>query len=53
MLFNIIEKRKDSKNIIFLGREALIFGGGTSGKFWENGQKQGNLLLYELGSGQF
>ena len=29
------------------------FGGGTAGKFRENGRKQGNLLLCKLGNGQF
>ena len=43
---------EDSKNIIFLAREALIFGG-IARKFRENGQKQGNLLFCKLGSGQF
>ena len=40
---------EDSKNIIFLAREALISGEGRSGKFRENGKKQGNLLLCILG----
>ena len=33
---------KDSKNTFLPGRP--YFGGGTAGKFRENGQKQGNLL---------
>ena len=41
---------KDSKNIIILARQALISG---ERKFRDNGQKQGNLLLCKLGSGQF
>ena len=43
---------EDFKNIIFLAREALFSGGRTAGKFRKNGQKQGNLLLCKLGSGQ-
>ena len=42
----------NSKNIIFLAREALIFGEGRSenlGKW----PKPGNLLLCKLGSGLF
>ena len=35
---------KDPKNIIFLQR-GPYFGGGSVGKFWENGQQQGHLLL--------
>ena len=37
---------KDSKNII-------LCQGGAGRKFRENGQKQGNLLLCKLRSGQF
>ena len=44
---------EDSKNIILFGQGGPNFGGGTTGKFWENGQRQGNLLLCKLGSGQF
>ena len=44
---------EDSKNINFFGQGNPSFGGGTDGKFRENGQKQGNLLLCKLGSGQF
>ena len=47
---------EDSKNIIFIAREALISEGGTPRKFMENGensQKQGNLLLRKLRSAQF
>ena len=44
---------EDSKNIIFLGQGGPNFGEGTAGEFRENGQKQGNLLLCKLGSGQF
>ena len=29
------------------------FGEGTAGKFGQNGLKQGNLLLYKSGGGQF
>ena len=43
---------EDSKNI-FLGQGGPNFRGSTAGKFWENGQKQENLLLCKLGSGQF
>ena len=43
---------EDSKNIFFCQR-GPNFGGGTARKFRENGQKQGNLLLCKLGSGQF
>ena len=43
---------EDSKNM-FLARNVLISGEGRAGKFGENGQKQGNLLLCKLGSGQF
>ena len=43
---------EDSKNIFF-SQGCLNFGGGTAEKFRENGQKQGNLLLCKLGSGQF
>ena len=43
---------KDSKNIIFFASEVLI-SGGASINFWENDQKQGNLLLCKLGCGQF
>ena len=49
---NEIHKVEDSKNIIFLARDAL-FWRGTAGKFRENGQKQRNLLLCKLGSYQF
>ena len=44
---------EDSKNITFLGQGSPNFGGGTAGKFRENGQNQGNLLLCKLGSGLF
>ena len=37
----------------FFGQGGPNFGGGTAGKFKENGQKQGNVLLCKLGSGQF
>ena len=43
---------EDSKNIIFLAREALI-SGEERPESLGNGQKQGNLLLCKLGSGQF
>ena len=43
----------NSKNIIFFSRRRPNFGGGTVRKFMENGQKQGNLLLCKLESGQF
>ena len=44
--------KEDSKNNTFsLG--GPNFGGGTAGKCRKNGQKQGNLLLCKLGSGQF
>ena len=43
---------EDPKNIIF-SREVLISGGGTAGKFRENGQCQGHLLLYKSGTGEF
>ena len=43
---------ENSKNIIFFGQGGPNFGGGMVGKFRENGQKQGNLLLSKLGSGQ-
>ena len=43
---------EDSKNIIF-GQGSPNVGGGTAGKFRENGQNQGNLLLCKLGSGLF
>ena len=43
---------EDSKNIICFGRGGPNVGGGMVGKFRENGQKQGNLLLCKLGSGQ-
>ena len=44
---------EDSKNIILFGQGNPNFGEGRAGKFKENGQKQGNLLLCKLGSGQF
>ena len=44
---------EDYKNIIFFGQGGPNFGEGTAGKSKENGQKQGNLLLCKLGSGQF
>ena len=43
---------EDSKNIIF-GQGGPNFGGGTARKFSENDQKQVNVLLWKLGSGQF
>ena len=42
-----------SKNVIFLAREALVSGEGRPENLEENGQKQVNLLLCKLGSGQF
>ena len=42
---------EDSKIYFFQG--VPNFGEGTAGKFKEIGQKQGNLLLCKLGSGQF
>ena len=39
--------------IYFFGQGGPNFGGETAGKFRENGQKQENLLLCKLGSGQF
>ena len=42
---------EDSKNVFF-GQEGPNFGGGMVGKFSENGQKQGNLLLCKLESAQ-
>ena len=44
---------EDSKNITFFGKGGPNFGRGMAEKFRENGQKQGNLLLCKLGSGQF
>ena len=44
---------EDSKNIFFFCQEGPNCGGGAARKFRENGQKQGNLLLCKLGSGQF
>ena len=44
---------EDSKNVIFFGQGGPNFGGGKVGKFWKNGQKQGNLSLCKLGGGQF
>ena len=41
---------EDSKNIFCQG--GPNFGGRTARKFRENGQKQGNLLLCKLESGQ-
>ena len=43
---------EDSKNIFFC-QEGSNFGGGMARKLRENGQKQGNLLLCKLESGQF
>ena len=43
---------EDSKNINFC-QGGPNFGRETAGKFWVNCQKQGNLLLCKLGSGQF
>ena len=43
---------EDSRNIIFSPGNPN-YGGETAGKFRENGQKQGNLLLCKYGSGQF
>ena len=43
---------EDSKNIFFC-QGGPHFGGGMARKFRENGQKQGNLLLCKLESGQF
>ena len=43
---------EDSKTIIFC-QEGPNFGEGMAGKFRENGQKQGNLILCKLGSSQF
>ena len=43
---------EDSK-MYFFCQEGPNFGGGTAEKLRENGQKQGNLLLCKLGSGQF
>ena len=43
---------EDSK-IYFFGQGSPNFGGGTAGKFRENGQNQGNLLLCKLESGLF
>ena len=40
--------KEDSKIYFFQG--GPNFGGGTTGKIKENGQKQGNLLLCKLGS---
>ena len=42
---------EDSKNIFFC-QGGPNFGGGMARKFRENGQKQGNLLLCKLESGQ-
>ena len=47
------ENSKNIINIIFFNQKSPKFGGGTAGKFWENDQKQGNLLLSKLRSGQF
>ena len=44
---------EDSKTIIFFGQAGPNFGGGTAGKLREYGQKQENVLLCKLGSGQF
>ena len=41
---------EDSKIIIFLAREALIFGEGRPENLEKMAKKQGNLLLCELGS---
>ena len=41
---------EDSKSIIFC-QAGPNFGGGMAGKYRKNGRKQGNLLLYKLGSG--
>ena len=43
---------ENSKNIFFC-QGGPNFGGGMARKFRENGQKQGNLLLCKLESGQF
>ena len=43
---------EDSKNIFFC-QGGPNFGGGMARKFRENGQKQRNLLLCKLESGQF
>ena len=43
---------EDSKNIFFC-QGCPNFKGGMARKFRENGQKQGNLLLCKLESGQF
>ena len=43
----------ENSKIYFFCRRGPNFGGGTARKFRENGQKQGNLLLCKLGSGQF
>ena len=51
MKFTVLPMRIP-KNIFF-AREDLMSGGGTAGKFRENGRKQGNLLLSKLGSDQF
>ena len=44
---------EDSKKYIFCGQGGSNFGRGTAGKFRENGQKQGNLLICKLGRRQF
>ena len=44
--------KEDSKNTVF-GQGDPNFGEGTIEKFRENGQKQGNILLCKLESGQF
>ena len=44
---------EDSRKYNSFGQGDPNFGSGTAGKFRENGQKQGNLLLCKLESGQF
>ena len=51
--FSPFNENQNSKNIIFFGQRGPNFGGGTARKFRGNDQKQGNLSLCKLGSGQF